>query len=725
MEYLYVDESGEFERDAVQPRASLVGGFVTTASPLAVLGALRALHAALKAEPGLGKHVGERPDLHGRDLVPALDSAGLLDAFWQLVADHLRRLPDVHLVAAHYLRDAEVLVGVASDRRAFNRYLRMWQTLVRNVAHSAPWPSPDGSGELSVCTAQRSLPLAELRQEDVPLAAVHEAMRFRDQVEGVRVADMAQLPHLLRGIADRPSRAIHARRLRSADVETPNATWAQLEREPLKAGLILADLACGLLRRTVVAGVDGLRLPPVFRVAYDPDWSRYEWLAEAAPSSRDALDELLSLATMTTEPASDVEAWLRAASRALASSLARAAGTQPTLRRLLVATCQAELDAKTGNFPRCELVFAPGALPAAATTPDAFDEQVARLTFANHAGRDVDRTAVRRLVEALLDQDVGLLLGRGEALAHLSVGLRDEFDYDEAVRLLEPWHARAERVLAALETGARWTIYGRVASCLAQNYAYRQEPGDLERACAIYRNVRRHFTSDSDLGQWACHAGNLGVVAGDDPLLRDALTHLFGAADVGTVTSALEGARFTRDGDARRLFAFTVVSRAAAIGETPTCRAIRSALEEPERWRQLVENIRGAPRRHPLELYARHLLEVAPRAEDTEILLTISLEAAPGEGRVPALCRAATLAVDARNKLALGQSANGEASARRALATFLAPFAHNPWCSLTTLAPSDYDESLGWFTSSVRRLQAECGSAQVLGFLHRYRFEWR
>jgi hypothetical protein len=725
VEYLYVDESGEFERDAVLPRTSLVGGFVTTGSPPSVLATLRSLHAALRAAPALAKHVGERPDLHGRDLLPALDAAGHLDAFWQLVADHLRRLPDVHLVSAHYLRDAEVLVGVASDRRAFNRYLRMWQTLVRNVAHAAPWPSSDGSGELAVCTAQRSLPLAELRQEDVPLASVHEAMRFRDQVEGVRVADTAQLPHLLRGIADRRSRAVHARRLRSADVETPNATWAQLEREPLKAGLILADLACGLLRRTVVAGVQDLRFPPVFRVAYDPDWSRYEWLAEAAPTSRDALDELLTLATRTAEPVSEIDAWLGAASRALALSLARAAGAQPTLRGLLVATCQAELDAKTGAFPRCELVFGPGALPPAPATPDAFDEHVARLTFANHAGRDVDRAAVRRLVETLLDQDVGLLLGRGEALAHLSVGLRDEFDYDEAVRLLEPWHARAQRVLGALGTGARWTTYGRVASCLAQNYAYRQEPGDLERACAIYRDVRRHLTSDSDLGQWACHAGNLGIIAGDDALLDDGLTYLFGTSDVGTVMSALEGARFTRDGPSGRLFAFTVVSRASAIGETPTCRALRGALEDRKRWQRLVENILDAPRRHPLELYARHLLEVAPPDADTEDLLSMGLEAAPGNERVPSLCRAATLAVSARRLFAAGRRADGEACARRALSTFLVPFERNEWCSPMTYMPSDGDDSIGWFTTTIRELGSSPTAPQIDRLLARFRYEWR
>lgn len=763
MEFLYIDESGAFERDAVRPLTSLVGGFVTSAPPPEVLVVLRRLHAALRAHPALGGYVGEHPnDLHGRDLLPALDGARHVATFWTVVAHHLRDLPDVQLVAAHYLRDAEILVGVAADRRAFNRYLRMWQTLVRNVVHTAPWPAPALPALVDVYTAQRTLPRGELRGEDAELAAAFGVARLGDEAEVVRVADNAQVPGLLRGVADRQSRALYARRLRSVGVDAPRVlirklgetglpprdpvadAWEQLERRPTKAGLMLADLACGLLRWMVDGGIAGatggtgaagvsdtgrdLHLPPVFRIAYDPTWARYEWLAEAAPTSGDALAELLSLAvapsTASLPDPDDIdataEAWLHAACRRLAASLPRVAADHPKLRALLVAACQAELDLKAGAFPRCELVFARGAL---APTQD-FDEQVARLTFANHAGRDVDRGGVRRLVEAHLDADAGLLLGRGEALAHLSVGLRDEFDYDEAVRLLEPWYVRAHRVLGALETHARWTTYARVASCLAQNYAYRQDPDDLPRACAIYRDVRRHFSSDSDLGQWACHAGNLGVVAGDDTLLQEGLTHLFGAADTGTVTSALEGARFTRNGASGRMFAFTVVSRAAAIGRTATCQDLRAALQEPERWRRLVENIRDAPRRHPLDLYARHLLEIAPRAEDTDALLTIALEAAPGEERVPSLCRAATLAVSTRRLFSTGRLTDGEACARRALATFVGPFEHNAWCSTTTLSPVGFGLT-GWFDASVRALQGRSGAAEVDELLRHFRFEWR
>lgn len=745
MEYLYIDESGEFERDAVAPLTSLVGGLVTTAPPALVLTAVRGLHADLCAHPALGKHVGERPDdLHGRDLLPALDDAGHVDAFWSLISDHLHDLPDVHLVAVHHLRDAEVLVGVAADRRAFNRYLRMWQTLVRNVVHLAPWPAPASPAEVTVCTAQRSLPLVELRGEDADLAAAYGSMQFADDSEGLRVSDEAQLPGLLRGVADRTSHALHARRLRSAAVDAPRAaTWKQLEREPLKAGLMLADLACGLLRWTVDRGATAaaeLRLPPIFRVAYDPAWARYEWLAEAAPASGDALAELLTLAVAPgpTSSATDVrsdlgataDAWLRDACRSLATSLTRVASDRPKLRTLLVAACQAELDLKAGAFPRCELVFTPGALAPS----NGFDEQVARLTFANHAGRDVDRSAVRRLVEAHLDADAGLLLGRGEALAHLSVGLRDEFDYDEAVAVLEPWCARADRVLAALGSGARWTAYGRVTSCLAQNLAYRQHPGDaghpsdLVRACALARVARPHLSTESDLAQWACHAGNLGVVAADDDLLRDALTHLFGGPDVPTLTSALEGARFTRHGPAVRLFAFTVVSRAAALGHTPLCQALRDVLADPTRWRRLVDNVRDAPRHHPLELYARHLLELAPStATDAEVaeVLDLSLDASPGAARVPSLGRAATLAVHARRLFSLGQPSEAQAAARRAHSTFLRPFEHNEWCSPTTLDPAGYDTSLGWFTAAVRALTDAANQTEVDAFLARFRFEWR
>lgn len=746
MEYLYIDESGDFERDAVAPLTSLVGGLVTTAPPSAVLTALRGLHAALRAHPAVGKHVGERPDdLHGRDLLPALDDTGLVDAFWSVVSDHLHALPDVHLVAVHHLRDAEVLVGVAADRRAFNRYLRMWQTLVRNVVHLAPWPAPASPAEVTVCTAQRSLPFVELRREDADLAAAYGSMQFADDSQGLRVSDEAQLPGLLRGVADRTSHALHARRLRSAAVDTPRAaTWKQLEREPLKAGLMLADLACGLLRWTVDRGataVAELRLPPNFRVAYDPAWARYEWLAESAPTSGDALAELLTLAVGPRPTSSDTpdaksdlgataNAWLHDACRSLVTSLTRVAAPRPKLRALLVTACQAELDLKAGAFPRCELVFAPGAL---APSND-FDEQVARLTFANHAGRDVDRSAVRRLVEAHLDADAGLLLGRGEALAHLSVGLRDEFDYDEAVAVLEPWCARADRVLEALGSGARWTAYGRVTSCLAQNLAYRQAPGDEERpsdlvrACALARAARPHLSTDSDLAQWACHAGNLGIVAADDDLLRDALTHLFGNPDVTTVTSALEGARFTRHDSAVRLFAFTVVSRAAALGGTPLCQALRDVLADSIRWRRLVNNVRDAPRHHPLELYARHLLELAPStATDAEVaeILSLSLDASPGGTRVPSLGRAATLAAHARRLFSLGRPADAHAAARRALSTFLAPFEHNEWCSPTTLAPADYDESMGWFTATVRAMTVTANLVEVEAFLARFRFEWR
>lgn len=773
MEFLYIDESGAFERDAVRPLTTLVGGFVTSAAPPEVLVILRRLHAALRAHPAVGGHVGEHPhDLHGCDLLPALERARQVATFWTIVAAHLRELPDVHLVAAYYLRDAEILVGIAADRRAFNRYLRMWQTLVRNVVHIAPWPAPASPALVDVYTAQRTLPRDELRGEDAELAAAFGVARLGDEAEVLRVADKAQLPGLLRGLADRQSRALYGRRLRSVGVDTPRVlirrqgelreaqlppldpiadAWEQLERRPTKAGLMLADLACGLMRWTVdiegatgagATGVPdtGLHLPPIHRVAYDPTWARYEWLAEAAPSSSDALVELLTLAVAPSPAASSIdsndlganaEAWLRTASRSLANSLLRSAAGHPKLRALLVAACQAELDLKAGAFPRCELVFAPGALAPAQD----FDEQVARLTFANHAGRDVDRSAVRRLVEAHLDGDAGLLLGRGEALAHLSVGLRDEFDYDEAVALLDAWCTRADRVLAALGPGARWTVYGRVISCLAQNLAYRQSPGDadhrsdLDRACVLARAARAHLSTDSDLAQWACHAGNLGVVAADDDLLRDALTHLFGNSDASTLTSALDGARFTRHGPAVRLFAFTVVSRAAVLGRTPLCQGVRAALTDAARWHRLVDNVREAPRHHPLELYARHLLELAPSAvRDAEVadLLDLALEASPGDARVPSLGRAATLAAHARRLFVLVRPADAQAAARRALSTFLAPFEHNEWCSPTTLDPAGYeDTSLGWFTATVRALTDAADPAKVDAFLERFRFEWR
>lgn len=730
MEHLYIDESGEFERDAVQPWTSLVGGFVTTAAPSALVERLRGLHSALRADPELGKFVGPRPDLHGRDLLPRLDRAGLVHAFWAKVAAHLRQLPSVRLVAVHYVRDADVLVGVAADGRAFNRFLRMWQTLVRNVVHLQPWPAPASPAEVAVTTAQRSFPLDELADKDRVLAQAHQASRFQDRREAVRVADLAQLPHLLRGLADRRSHAIHARRLAAAQVSTPVADdWPALEREPARAGLVLADLACGLLRWTVAGEAVGLDVPPAFRIAYDPGWERYEWLCEAAPISLDALVDLLDLASRPEPAASRVEGWIRAVGAELARALARAGGGRTALRRLLVEACRAELETKQGSYPRCAIVFASGALPpldpAGASKGDVFDEQLARLAFANHSGRDVDGGAVRRLVEDHLADDVDLLLGHGESLAHVAVGLRDEFDYDESVRVLKPWVERAHLILGALEPEARWTTYGRVASCLAQNYAFRQAPGDLGRALELHRAVKVHLGGARDLGQWACHAGNLAVVAGDDALLQEALEHLFGAAGVPEIMGALEGKRFLPDEFPVRLFAFTVASRAAALGTSPMCTSLRAAFMEPARWAHLVENLEGCARTHPLELYARHLLELCPPDRDAAPALEIALEAARGEARVPSLSRAATLAAAARLSFRGGRADEGSELARRALAECMIPFEHNPWCSFSTFAPPDYDDTEGWFTSSLRALQRRAGSDEVDGFLERFRFEWR
>src|SRR5690606_25283156 len=99
--------------------------------------------------------------------------------------------------------------------------------------------------------------------------------------------------------------------------------------------------------------------------------------------------------------------------------------------------------------------------------------------------------------------------------------------------------------------------------------------------------------------------------------------------------------------------------------------SLRERLSAPEAWTCLLENVRQARPAHPLELYARHLLELAPPecAALEPVALALSLEGfgGDGQGRVANTLAAGTLALYARKLLRRGDEPAARARAREAL----------------------------------------------------------
>lgn len=741
METLYLDESGRFEGTRAEVQTTFVGGFLTTDDPARVCDALVALRDDLRAAPRLA-HVAaklhEPRDLHATELRRSLDEGSLAEVR-ALVLRRLRGLAGFRFVSTHYFSDADVTVELAQDGRGANRFLRMWQTTVRNALNHQPWP---GDGSLSVCTAQRSLPEEALKGGDLgPLLTYRRVELSKDEktglvTEGFRVASNEQIPTMLAGILGRGSAAPFARTLQGAwaGKSSGSIKAEDLESEPRYAGLLLADLACDLLREQLERAEGSGPRWPWFKIAYDPRWERYERLCEAAHESPRALRGLFELLEVT--PADDAAyacVW-RAAEDLLSSFVARArvdAKRPPheqkarrALRGLLLGVARDELARKEGAFPRCERLLGSGGLDGpAALESSTVEEAILRLEYQNHTGRDVgaERDDLVRDVQALFARDLDAFFLHGEGLAHLAVSFQDEFDYDQAERVARVFLDRADPIAQ----GGVWTVYGRALSNLAQTLAYRQQPGDLPQAIELMRRARSHLREGVDLSQWGCHAGNLAALVGDDALLGDALDLLFKTRDVEALVHVLREARFGPGDMNTPLFSFSVLTRLALVGRGPLAEALSAALREPGCWARLFDNVRDAQASHPLELYARHLLELAPDdCAQEQAVLDVALRGFGNteRSRVADLLQSGAHAAHAARLFRLGRDDAARAAAGRAVETFLRPFDVSPYGSTTT-----YWEEMesGWFFDAVRALRETPSATTVEAYLERFRYEWR
>ncbi|HHO52493.1 MAG TPA: hypothetical protein ENK18_16905 [Deltaproteobacteria bacterium] len=715
MEWLYLDESGSFEGPT--PEAGcFVGGLLTTSPPAAVAGRLRALVDDLVRD-GLIKVRTEPSGLHATDLRCALGGSKL-ELLRSRCVEALGGLDALRLASCRWVADAEISVAQASDARAFNRYLRMWGTLVRHAAWYPWWEAPP----LQICTAQRSFPRAELSADDRLLADAYRPQQLGGR-PGVRVAGEEQLPQMLRGLVGHLPRAPFARPIAGAQVgrSLDRATWRSVEAAPHLAGLLFADLVCDLIR----SGAAPQRWEHL-EIAYHPGWQEFEELARACTDAGDALEALLAVALG--------EAWLtggpavvergRVYADRLIGGVLGAAG--PRIQALAVEVASRDLGRREARSPRADRIFGPGGLSEPPLEAGHLREWVERTIWANHRG-DVGggrQEGVARRLVALMDLEVEAALEHLENVAHLAVAHQDDFDLEAAVALVEPWQQRAASV-AGLFPGGRWAAFGRLTSNLAQSLAMRRADGDLERAVALMGVARRHLHGPLDLDQWACHAANLAALAGDALLLESAWVELFGSADPDAGIEHLIGHRFGPGERLTPLFRSTVVTRTARVGRGPVADALRGRLADPGLWLGLVDRITGADDGHPLERYLRHLAELAPAGEgaQAEALVERALGVLPGS-RVAPLQGSCTCAAVALARLRLGDQARAQALGARVLPILLQRFEANPWAAPTVLCLEKGLEG-GWLLGAVQGLQREITAETLGAFVERFRYEWR
>lgn len=736
VEYLYLDESGQFEGEQAKPIESFVGGLLTTSDPARVAKVLERLFQAATAHEGLRGKLGaltEPCQLHMLDLYNLLTDEEL-EAFRHLALRQLRDLDNLRLVSTHYFADAHAVFEGARDAHGAHRFLRMWQSTIRNALYYQPQP---GDAALTVYTAQRSVPLDLLEAKERFYMQSFEAIPMGDR-EGFKVVSSEQVPRLLLGVLTRGTTAPFPRTFQHAEVGGPltKVTQRQIARQPFLAGLLLADIACDLIsQRECGAETDlaqTLRSCGALRVAYHPLWERYERLCESAADSRAAVEELISTALDGSPGPRTPQAWLQvAAENLLASLLGRAAPKTP-IRGHFLALARAELARKEGSFPRCERILGEGGLrKPSAVDEDSFDEWILRTAYTNHTGREPadERARLQAELHQVLDTNIETFLLRGEDLAHLAVSHQDEFDYDAAASLIEGHLERARPVfdlLAHGREGAHWTTYGRVLSNLAQTYAYRQADGDVDRARELMRRAKPHMQSWLDRAQWGCHAGNLAAITGDEDLLAEALDVLFESRNVNRLLERLTETQFGPHSSTAPLFGFTVLTRLAVTGSGALAEDLRSRLTQPRTWRVLLDNVRHAKPAHPLELYARHLVELAPPDAETSLtdVLQIALDGfgTKGPSRVSAVMNAGTLAAYGLRLLHLGRSDRAEQAGLRAIETLASAFKANPYISPTTYCE---EWESGWFFGAVQQLKSEVTEGTLSAFVERLRYEWR
>ncbi len=714
MEHLYLDESGSFEGATPEP-GCFIGGFLTTSPPDHVARVLRDLADRL-VTAGVLPAGAEPKQLHVTDLRRYPEK---MTVFREHSVAALDQLADLKLVSCRWFGDADVLVGDAADARAFNRFLRMWTTLLRNLVGCAWWPG----GDLHVHTAQRSIPKVQVEGQDWTLMGAFSTSGTTD--EGmVKVVGGEQLPQLLRGLDTARARGPFARRVTAADVGgISSATWRAVERDTTLAGLLLADIACEQIRD----GGHPERWPHA-AVAYTPAWDRLEGLVDWCTRAPEALGDLLDLAERTTSLDADPE--VADLARAWANSLVEALlrGADRPLRSVAVGIARAELARKEARFRRTDRIFA--TLPAPPVDADHLDEWVQRTIHANHSGEagGEKRDVLRHHLEGLRSTSLDAVLGHLESIAVLAVGYQDDFDFDEAIAVARPWLDRGLSV-AELFPEARWTDLGRLASNLAQSLACRAGSADLEEGARLMRLARHHLNHPIDLSQWGCHAANLAALADDTDLRDQAWVQLFGGPEADRGLDYVAGLRFAAGQPLHSLFAATVVTRTALVGRDAFAQRLRDRLSSTDLWFGLVAAVASADDGHPLERYLRHLAELAPTeagADQVTALTERSVNAfgEPSASLVAPLQGACTYAAVALARLRLGDTATGQDLGDRVLPTLMKRFEHNPWAAPTVLCVEEGCES-GWLLDAARALQGGVTSSSLTAFVSRFRYEWR
>lgn len=717
MEHIYIDETGKFE--GVRPEAGcFIGGFVGPVDPASTVTMLRRIVDSLIAE-GLFAVGAEPHALHATDL---RKTPHAIERVRALAAEAFARHPRVRLIRCSWFADADVDVSLGADARGFTRYQRMWVTLVRHVAWHAYWSEDDRTG-LTVHTAQRSFPIAEMANGDHELLSAYEPLRMGAE-NGVRVIGSEQLPQLLRDLLSRKGGRPFERPIAAAKVGSAlrDVTWAKIDRDPWLAGLLLADLACDLMRSQHAPGKD-LDLP------YSPAWSRLEELFDWSWRSTDALEQLVDYAVGKTFVAGPPEliGLLRAHAAGFASALCKQRA--PLVRASALGIVRTELAQKQASFPRAEFLFGRQGLPELARDAEDVDEIVQRFVLATHSGRDAAdvRSTLRSRLDQLQATQLDATLRHLESVAFLAVSHQDDFDFEEAVAIARPWIERAQRIARDFP-GAKWTDLGRLLSNYAQSLACRGQQADLVEAAGAMRAAREHLTSFLDLAQWACHAANVAALTGDEELRRASWTQLFGAAEVDKGVDYLLGVKLKAGQHLVPLFAATVVTRTALVGTDAFAAALKKRLQDRTTWQQLVRGIEAAADGHPLERYARHLAELAPRQEGSAVddLVQRAVHAfgdldtshvAPFQG-------ACTYAAVALARQRHGDAERAQRLAEQVLPTLRRRFARDEWAVPSALCEVEGNE-LGWFLESVQGLERGADESSLAAFVERFRFEWR
>lgn len=717
MEYIYIDETGRFEGERPEP-GCFIGGFVGPIEPAAAVGLLRKIVDTLIAE-GMFAMGAEPHALHATDL---RKEPRAIERVRALAAEAFAKNPRVHLIRCGWFADADIDVSVGADARGFTRYQRMWVTLIRHAAWHAYWSLDEREG-LVVHTAQRSFPIAEMARGEHELLRAYESLRMGAD-NGVRVIGPEQLPQLLRDLLSRKGGRPFERPISAAKVGSGlrEVTWAKIDKEPGLAGLLLADLACDLMRAAS-------HNCPELHIPYAPAWSRLEDLFDWSGRSTDALQQLVDLAVGKTYLAGDSElvGLLQTHAAGFVSALAKQ--PSPLVRAAALTIVRNELAQKEARFPRSELLLGKQGLPELAGDAQDFDEIVQRFVLATHSGRDAaaTRSSLRSRLGQLQATQLDATLRHLESVAFLAVSHQDEFEFEDAVEIARPWVERAQRIARECP-GAKWTDLGRLLSNYAQSLACRGIQNDLVESVAAMRAARDHLTTSLDLAQWGCHAANVAAVAGDEELRRASWDQLFGAPEVDKGIDYLLGVRLRRGQPLVSLFAATAVTRTAIIGTDAFARALRERLQDRATWQHLVRGIEEADDGHPLERYARHLAELAPRQEGAlvDALVRRSVHAfgdldvshvAPFQG-------ACTYAAVALARFRQGDAAHAKQLAAEVLPTLRGRFARDDWAAPSALCEVEGNEG-GWFLEAVQGLERGADESSLAAFVERFRFEWR